>query len=220
MDFFDNFLEFDMAVYQWVWENLWPQSHESLSLLDWFMSFCTLIGQNSAVWFVLIAVLFLFRRTRKAAICVGVAMLLDEVLINLVLKDLFARPRPFNLDIEWWNELFVYPDWLPVKLPSSYSFPSGHACAAFASSTAVIYTKRKYIYIPSFLLAFCIAFSRIYACAHYPSDVIAGALLGILLGVCALLLMRPLSRLYDRYITPLEDKFYKAMREKFTRKAA
>jgi len=89
--------------------------------------------------------------------------------LNQILKHLFARSRP--------EAFFGY------TLPSSYSFPSGHAVVSccFYGALAAILTRRMEsgakklaIWAVAALMAALIGFSRIYLGVHYPSDVLAG----------------------------------------------
>ena len=70
---------------------------------------------------------------------------------------------------------------LLVRAPADASFPSGHTAAAFAVSGALAW-KRSRLAIPVVILAFVIAFSRLYLYLHYPTDVFAGIALGALCG--------------------------------------
>ena len=67
------------------------------------------------------------------------------------------------------------------------SFPSGHTIACFEAST-VLLIKNKWLGIPAAVIAFLVAFSRLYLYVHYPSDVIFSMFAGILLGLlgCAI----------------------------------
>jgi hypothetical protein len=85
-------------------------------------------------------------------------------------KHLFNRPRPF----------ITYSD-ITAKIPAGGpSFPSGHASLAFALATSVSLNFPKWYFIlPAYAWAGHVAYSRLYLGVHYPSDVLAGCLLGI-----------------------------------------
>ena len=61
------------------------------------------------------------------------------------------------------------------------SFPSGHTGASF-SAVSALYAGRSKLWIPSLILAVLIAFSRLYLYVHYPTDILAGAAIGIMAG--------------------------------------
>ncbi|MFY0255072.1 phosphatase PAP2 family protein [Chitinophaga sp. 30R24] len=90
-------------------------------------------------------------------------------LINLLVKKLVKRPRPFITNVHL----------VPVYKPGSYSFPSGHTSSAFSTATSLSRAYPKwYIIAPSFLWAASVGYSRMYLGVHYPTDVAAGAILG------------------------------------------
>jgi len=110
------------------------------------------------------------RRPPWSAVLVGLATLIAGVVANL-LKPVFDRPRPFDAGL--WPAL--------GSLPSTGSMPSGHAATAFAAATALA------LLVPAlrpaaYGLAALIGVSRVYLGVHYVSDVVAGALLGALIG--------------------------------------
>jgi len=85
-------------------------------------------------------------------------------------KHLFNRPRPF----------VTYPDITAKIQAGGPSFPSGHASLAFALATSVSLNYPKWYFIlPAYAWAGTVAYSRLYLGVHYPSDVLAGSLLGI-----------------------------------------
>ena len=75
-----------------------------------------------------------------------------------------------------------------------WSFPSGHTLSSFAAATALCFFHRK-AGAAAYVVAALIGFSRLYACVHYPTDVLAGLLIGILCGLLAVWLV---DRLFDR----------------------
>jgi undecaprenyl-diphosphatase len=86
------------------------------------------------------------------------------------LKVVVKRPRPY---VTYPND--IYPD----QIDDGYSFPSGHVSMAFATATSVSLTSKKwYIAVPAFTWAVSVEYSRMYLGQHYPSDVIAGAIVG------------------------------------------
>lgn len=105
----------------------------------------------------------------------GLAMILAGVVNDFIIQLLVARPRPFA----------VLDDVITVgKLPTEYSFPSGHTTMAFAFAvTYFLAAPRSIVSYLLFLAAFVIGIGRVYMGFHYPSDVLVGAMLGT---VCAL----------------------------------
>ena len=116
--------------------------------------------------------MLLFKKTRKAGICLAAALALTAFVGNTVLKNIFARTRPY---IE-----ANFP--VIIGAPGGYSFPSGHTGSSFAAATVLAFSFKKYGAL-FYILAALIGFSRAYLYVHYPTDIIAGALLGIALGV-------------------------------------
>ena len=115
-------------------------------------------------------------KTRKVGAVVAVALVLDVVLVNLCLKPLVARTRPYDLGIDL-N--------LITPHPSDYSFPSGHTAAAFAGAVALYTAGKKWMGI-GLCYACCMGFCRMYLMMHYPTDVFFGALAGAVCGIAAI----------------------------------
>lgn len=200
MEFFNNFLNFDLSVFQWI------QSIQNPALNAIFKVITTL-GDSGIIFILLGLVLLCTKKYRKAGVAVIVALLVMEVGNNLVLKELFARPRPFNLEFDWWNEVYKFPE--IVSRPSSYSFPSGHTSSAFAATIAVLWYDRK-IGIPATVFAFIMGFSRIYVQVHYCTDVLAGALVGIVYALLGVLIAKYLFPIADKML----DKIFSSLKKK------
>lgn len=144
-------------------------------LSDTVWTLLTTLGNGGAVWIALAVVLLFFRKTRRAGIAILAALVLGLLVGNVWLKEWIMRPRPF----------VTHADLAALVDPGDpWSFPSGHALSSFAAAAALCYHHRKGA-IPAFVLAALIAFSRLYASVHYPSDVLAGALIGVLCGLLA-----------------------------------
>lgn len=146
--------------------------------------FITLIGEKGLWMFALAFVLMLFARTRKLGICLFGAVCCGALITNIILKDLVARPRPF----EAMAPFLKY--WKAVGSPAEdgFSFPSGHVTAAAAGMSAIMFVRGKKWILPSALYVFLMCFSRNYLMAHYPSDVLAASIVGLFSGFVAWLI--------------------------------
>ena len=133
----------------------------------------TSLGNVGAVWILLGVVLLAFRRTRRYGVAVLLALAVEALICNLALKPLVARTRPF--DVNTTVELLI-------NRPQDFSFPSGHTSAGFATAAALYATRCKG-WAAAGVLAVVIAFSRLYLYVHFPTDVLAGAALGIICGL-------------------------------------
>ena len=148
--------------------------------LDVFMPFITKFGDHGIFWIALSVFFIIFKKTRKMGLTMGIALLLGFLTGNVFLKNVVARIRPYDL-----NESVT----LLVSRLSDYSFPSGHTLASFEAATAMtLYNKR--IGIPALVLATLIALSRLYLYVHYPTDVLAGAALGITFAFLAFFIVK------------------------------
>jgi undecaprenyl-diphosphatase len=153
------------AVFEMRWEPLTP-----------VMRFFTLVGTAGAVWGVIAAVAFVLGGFYLPGLLVPWAAVAGSWILAEASKHLFNRARPHASDMG------IAP---LVKTPSSSSFPSGHSATAAAGAVSL---SAAY---PVLALAFAAVglitmFSRIYLGVHYPSDVLAGAAIGM---VCAGLLL-------------------------------
>ena len=154
-------------------------------LLDKILAFITSLGNVGIIWIVLAVVLLILPKTRKAGIIVAAALLMDLILCNLILKNLVARVRPYDV-----NTAIA----ILIKKPLDFSFPSGHTAASFAAMTALVLAKMKKAWIAALVLAVLIAFSRLYFYVHYPTDVLGGAVVGILSGIIGYTIVEKLDK--------------------------
>lgn len=105
---------------------------------------------------------------KQEALFMGGGLLLNIVLVQ-GMKRVIRRERPFT----------VYPDIIKRGDGGGYSMPSGHTASAFyTAATLSFWNPRWYVILPSFAWASLVGYGRIYQGVHYPSDVVAGALLG------------------------------------------
>ena len=157
-----------------------------VGLLNPVFEAITYAGSFGLAWLVLALVAsgFSWRRPWLPA-RVGATVLVAEG-VQSVLKLWFERDRPPLDDPE--------PPPL-VELPSTYSFPSGHAVVAFACATVISFAVPRLRW-PLFALAALVAFSRVYVGVHYPGDIAAGAVIGVAVG----LLVEGARRLLRDYV--------------------
>jgi undecaprenyl-diphosphatase len=131
--------------------------------LNWLSIGLSRIGTVGAVWIAIALVLAVAWRRPWVLVGVAVAVGIADLLVELI-KAVVPRHRPFEHQLG----------------PSerTHSFPSGHAATAFAGATMLAAYLPRYR-VPLYVLAVLIALSRLYNGVHYPTDVIAGAVLGI-----------------------------------------
>lgn len=174
---------------------LWVQEHLRSELLSAFFIPFTTIGNHGELWIVLGLLLLISPKTRKGGVLGLLSLLLCFLFNDLVLKVLIARSRPF-LVIEALTPL--------VNLPGSHSFPSGHSNSSFAAAFGMMKgTPQRWLKVVLIALAVLMAFSRLYVGVHYPTDVLAGALEGIL---GSALVWKLLDKPYDRLAQRLKEK--------------
>ncbi len=105
------------------------------------------------------------------------------------MKLVFKRDRPF----------VTYPFLDKQAEAGSYSFPSGHTSSAFALATSLSLAYPKwYVFVPSYVYACAAGYSRMHLGVHYPSDVLAGAIVGAGSAVLSNYLQRKISVHYSR----------------------
>ncbi|WP_314048789.1 phosphatase PAP2 family protein [Peptostreptococcus stomatis] len=159
-------MNFDMAILDLI------QSNIRTGFMDAIMPFITQLGDAGLIWIILSIGLIIPKKTRKIGFVMIIALILNGIICNIILKPMLARIRPFDV-----NTAIK----LLINKPRDFSFPSGHTSASFTAASVLFFRKSK-LFVPSLILAFLISFSRLYLYVHYPSDVLAGLVLGVLCG--------------------------------------
>lgn len=173
---------FDYGILEWLDSIHNPILTEIFKVL-------TNMGEYGAVWIIIGIVLFINKKTRHIGLTLAIAVLLSLAVSNGIIKNLAARSRPC-----WLN-----PDVnMLIAIPKDYSFPSGHASAGFASAVSICMWNRRYG-IAAIILAALIAASRMYFYVHFPTDIIAGIVLGTVYAVIAYIIVR--------YVKPVANLF-------------
>lgn len=154
-----------------------------------FWTIITYFGEGGIFWIALSLTMMIFKKTRKAGFAMGLALLMGVIVGNGILKNVVARPRPYILD----PTLSIGLAW--GKMSGDFSFPSGHTMASFEASFA-LFLQHKKGGIAALILALFVAVSRLFLSVHYPTDVLAGALIGLLF---AYLATRIVDLLYQKW---------------------
>ena len=155
---------------------LWLQNCLRGGFLDSVMTAITHLGDGGVFWIVMTLLLLCIPKTRRTGLACAVSMVIGLIVTNLVLKNLIARVRPYEL-IEGLTIL--------VKTPHDWSFPSGHTTNAFAAGWVMFAMLPKKYGVPALILAILIAFSRMYVGVHYPTDILGGVIVGCFAAWCA-----------------------------------
>ena len=118
-------------------------------------------------WVIISVLLYLFgnKKGKKVAKKMIIILVITTVITSLV-KNIVMRPRPY---VELTNLILL-------DLGTDYSFPSGHTATATAMAYTLSKEYHKWIFM---IIPLMVAFSRLYIGVHYPSDVLGGFLLGI-----------------------------------------
>lgn len=166
-----------MNVFYWDWEYSLLYALQGIHnpILDVIMSFVSNLGNAGAFWIALSVVFMIPKKTRKIGFQMFVSIAITFIIGNLVLKNLVGRARPCQIPPHDAVALLV-------KIPTDYSFPSGHSMNGMTASVALLCNDKRFG-IPAVILAVIIAFSRLYNFVHFPTDVLFGAVLGIVIAL-------------------------------------
>lgn len=154
-----------------LWEAQFLSALQGIRMpfLDFLMSNITLLGEYGVFGVLVGIVLLCIPKTRRTGIQILISMALAFILANLIIKNVVARPRPYE----------TYTYLIPLgRMPHDTSFPSGHCVNIFACATS-IFLEHKKAGVIALIVAALVAFSRLYNCVHYPTDVLAGTIIGI-----------------------------------------
>ncbi|MCS7093241.1 MAG: phosphatase PAP2 family protein [Patescibacteria group bacterium] len=175
-------LVFDVEITSMA-QNLFPSN----PLFDFFFSFFSLQGSSVLVWLIIVCLIVFLeekkspgisKKDRQFLLVFFITLLSSFFLCEVVMKNIFKRPRPKPRKT---NQNFIFlmeKTKLPKIFFNDYSFPSSHATIAFSLASILSFfdKKRKTLY---FLLALGIGYSRVYLGVHYVLDVVAGAVYGL-----------------------------------------
>ena len=164
---------------------LWIQENLRFEWLTPVMRFITYLGDAGILWIILSVLFLIFVKTRKTGLMTASALILDLLTVNILLKNIIARTRPYEV-IENLTIL--------IEKQSDKSFPSGHTAASFAFVSVLWFMAPKKVSIPFTVVAALIAYSRLYLGVHYPTDVLGGVVVGIVCGVMAYFIVNAVEK--------------------------
>ncbi len=162
-------MSFDWSILYFI------QEHIRCSVLDVLMPWITALGDKGILWILLGLGLLCTKKYRRCGAVLLLALLAGALISNVGIKHLVMRSRPC-----WLDDTVS----MLIAIPRDYSFPSGHTQASAIAATVLWHTDRR-MGIPAAVLAVLIAFSRLYLFVHFPTDVLAGAAIGIAVGEIA-----------------------------------
>ncbi len=148
------------------------QEYLRTPILTFIFIMFTTLGNSGVIWILISMGLLIFKKTRKVGIISLCALCGSGIINNGILKHLVGRVRPF--DVIWGLNVLI-------PKPNDFSFPSGHTASSFAAASILFRKLPKKYGIPAIILASMISFSRLYVGVHYPSDVLFGMVIGILI---------------------------------------
>jgi undecaprenyl-diphosphatase len=162
---------FDLTVFKLINEK-W-----NVSFLDSFFAGVAIYGREY-FWIPVVLLMWVLgsafnnEKAKKGAVML-VIVFIAIIIIGLSLKAVYYRPRPFL------NPLLSSIDHVLVPKDLDSSFPSGHALiVAGGAATAFLFLRKRYS-VPLVIEAALVSYSRVYVGVHYPTDVIAGVILGV-----------------------------------------
>ncbi len=157
----------ELKILDWIYE------HTRCRACDRVMTALSITGNFGLIWLA-IAAAFYFANANQAALCILFALGCSLLIVNLFLKHVVRRPRPYEARGEERDIL--------IRRPKDFSFPSGHTFSSFAAATTIAHFTPK-LGIIVLIYAAGIAFSRLYLYVHYLTDVLTSAVFGVSIGV-------------------------------------
>ncbi len=190
---------FDLTVFKLINEK-W-----SVNALDPFFAAVAIYGREY-FWVPVVLLMWILgsafnnEKAKKGALML-IIVFIAIIIIGLSLKAVYYRPRPFL------NPLLSSIDHILIPKDLDSSFPSGHALIVAGGAVAAFLFLRKRYSIPLVIEAALVSYSRVYVGVHYPTDVIAGVVLGAAIAfiICSILLnSKYFNKLYE-----LVDNIYR-----------
>ncbi|MGN1206348.1 MAG: phosphatase PAP2 family protein [Eubacterium sp.] len=160
---------FDRSILEWF-----QMIHNDIATA--FLSVLTKLGEAGILWIIVSLLMLIGLKEKKYGVIVLLSLLFCLIFGNGLLKNLVARPRPCH-------QVHIYKMLIPI--PKDYSFPSGHTFSSVAATICIWHWNHKYG-IAAGVVAVLMMFSRMYFYVHYPTDILAGIVLGTVLALLSI----------------------------------
>lgn len=157
----------------WEFSILYALQEIHNPILDEIMLFVSSLADVGWFWIATGVICLCFKKHRKMGFQLLLSMLCTLIIGNVILKNVFARPRPCDIDTAVQ---------LLLARPHGHSFPSGHSINSMSAAVAIFLCNKK-IGIPALILAGLIGFSRMYLFVHFPTDVLVGFVVAVLVAI-------------------------------------
>lgn len=161
--------DLDISILRFIHHGQVPALDNVLYYISYFATYVNI----SLLLTILVVSLIKKSKALRIVFYKMVAVMIIAALMSTMLKSLIHRERPF----------VTYPDIVKLSQAGNSSFPSGHTLEGFAAAVAfsILVPKRKF-YIPVFMWASVVAYTRMALGVHYPSDVLGGMIIGSFIG--------------------------------------
>ncbi len=181
-------LHLDTALFLFINNNF------HFSFLNDNMRAVTFLGNGWVVYWLVLVCAYIYNRSKfKQSFFLLFLTQIIPGIPDIIIKRLVNRPRPIVALHNLIKDGAVHVNLLGRHL-TKYSFPSGHTTTAFSLAVALSYLFPKH-YKLFYILAFVVAFSRVYDGEHYPLDVIAGGILGYLFAKITLIVYKKIKKI-------------------------
>lgn len=179
--YLNNFVEFELKIMEWF-------NHLGNKFLDIFFYLISELGGPIIIIALVGIVYWCFNKEKGEKLAYAI---ITSVCLNGVLKSFINRKRPF----EYNENLRRLKDSPLSDGATGTSFPSGHSQNAGSIYTSItLMNKKKWVKSVCIILIVLIPFSRLYLGVHFPSDVVVGLILGILVAICSFFLLNKFEK--------------------------
>lgn len=160
----------DLRILEFIRDNI------RADWLDPIMKFFTTIGDMGIFVLTSGIVLLFFKQYRRIGLMIIITAAIGFIINDFILKNVIGSVRPCQVDSE-----FIH---YTVKCPTSYSMPSGHTLQGLFPGIILLYHKKFKVGLPLLVVGLIIAFTRMYFAVHWPSDILVGALMSLMISFC------------------------------------